>query len=107
MFALAPREGQMVLGLTAFALALIGFGGILAARTYGVVTLAAAGVVTAVLVLVGHTPDNVFAVYQYAPFGGDGGAALTPLLGGFAALLLVGAALPFVKPMAAYVVRRR
>src|SRR3954471_5892647 len=42
MFALAPREGQMAtaLGLSAFALALIGFGGVLAARTYGVLTLA-------------------------------------------------------------------
>src|SRR4051812_15116403 len=107
MFALAPREGQELLGLTAFALALVGFGGILAARTYGVITLAAAGVAMAALVVVGHQPANIFAVYQYAPFGSDGGATMTPILGVVASVLLVAAALPFAKPMAAYVLRRR
>src|SRR5256885_2069567 len=60
MFALAPREGQELLGLTAFALALVGFGGILAARTYGVLSLAAAGVATAALVIVGHEPSQIY-----------------------------------------------
>ena len=107
MFALAPREGQELLALTAFALAITGIGGILAGRTLGVMAFVGSAAATLALVVVGHQPQNIFAVYQYAPFGGDGGATLTPILGVVAALLLLGAAIPFVKPMAAYVLRRR
>ena len=39
MFALAPREGQELLALTAFTLALVGIGGLLAGRTLGVLAL--------------------------------------------------------------------
>jgi hypothetical protein len=46
-------------------------------------------------------------VYQYAPFGATAGAIMTPFFGVVAAALLVAAALPFAKPMAAYVLRRR
>jgi len=49
----------------------------------------------------------VFAVYQYAPFGATAGATMTPALGVLAAALLLAATLPFAKPMAAYVLRRR
>jgi hypothetical protein len=107
MFALAPREGQELLALTAFTLALVGIGGLLAGRTLGVLAFVGGAVATAALVLVGHQPDQVFAVYQYAPFGATAGAIMTPFFGVVAAALLVAAALPFAKPMAAYVLRRR
>jgi hypothetical protein len=107
MFALAPREGQMVLGLTAFALALVGFGGVLAARTYGVVTLGAAGVATVALTLLGHEPSRLYAFYDRSVFFSGVDVAVTPELGVFAAVLLFAATLPFLKPMAAYVRRRR
>jgi len=107
MFALAPREGQELLALTAFTLAIVGVGGILAGRTLGVLAFVGSAATTAALVFVGHAPDNVLAVYQYAPFGSYGGAAMTPAFGVLAAVLLGAAALPFLKPMAAYVLRRR
>ena len=107
MFALAPREGQELLALTAFTLAIVGVGGLLAGRTLGVMAFVGGAAATAALVVFGHQPDQVFAVYQYAPFGGDAGATMTPILGVFAAVLLVAAALPFAKPMASYVFRRR
>ncbi|HEY1586989.1 MAG TPA: hypothetical protein VGH63_14945 [Polyangia bacterium] len=107
MFALAPREGQELLALTAFTLALVGIGGILAGRTLGVLAFVGGAAATVALVVVGHTPEAVLAVYQYSPFGADGGATLTPMLGVLAAVLLGAAALPFAKPMAAYVLRRR
>jgi hypothetical protein len=62
---------------------------------------------TAALVVFGHEPSQIYAVYQYAPFGAMGGAALTPYLGILASALLVTAALPFAKPMASYALRRR
>jgi hypothetical protein len=58
-------------------------------------------------VFVGHEPSQIYTVYQYAPFGGFAGAAMTPFFGVVASVLLVAAALPFAKPMAAYVLRRR
>ena len=106
MFALAPREGQEALALTAFALTLVGFGGLLANRTWGVMAFLGSGAATAALLIVGQQPDELAAVYQYAPFGVAGGAALTPLLGVLATVLLFAAALPFLRPMAAFVRRR-
>lgn len=107
MFALAPREGQELLALTAFTLAIVGVGGLLAGRTLGVLAFVGGAAATAALVVVGHEPSQVYQVYQYAPFGGFAGAAMTPWLGIVAAALLATAALPFAKPMAAYVLRRR
>ncbi len=108
MFALAPREGQMLFGVTAFALALIGFGGILAARTYGVMALGASAAAMAALAIFGGAPASVYAFFsQSVFFGGVDRATLTPMLGVLAAVLLGAAALPFAKPMAAYVLRRR
>lgn len=108
MFALAPREGQMVLGVTAFALALIGLGGVLARQTYGVFALVGGGVAAAALVLLGREPAGLFAFYDRSLFFGsfNGSAWMTPEVGVFAAALLVAAALPFVKPMAAFARRR-
>lgn len=106
MFALAPREGQMVLGLAAFALALIGLGGVLARQTYGVFALVGGSVATAALVLIGHEPSRLYAVYQPELLGHNAGAVLNPMFGALAALLLLAAAVPFVKPMAAFVRRR-
>lgn len=107
MFALAPREGQELLAVAAFTLAVVGLGGLLAGRTLGVMALVGGAAATAALVVVGNQPDQVYTVYQYAPFGSVAGAAMTPVLGAIAAVLLVGAAMPFVRPMAAYVWRRR
>jgi hypothetical protein len=106
MFALAPREGQMVLGLTAFALALVGLGGVLARQTYGVFALVGSGVATAALIVIGHEPSKLWAVYQPELLGANASSLLHPLVGGLAALLLFAAALPFLKPMAAFVRRR-
>jgi hypothetical protein len=109
MFALAPREGQMAtaLGLSAFALALIGFGGVLASRTFGVLALGAAGVATTALVIFGGEPSQLYAFYSNSVFFTGVSPTVTPELGVFAAVLLAAAAVPFVKPMAAYVLRRR
>jgi hypothetical protein len=106
MFALAPREGQEALALTAFALALVGVGGLIANRTWGVMALVGSGAGAAALLAIGRQPDGLASVYQYAPFGVAGGAALTPLLGVLATVLLFAAALPFVRPMAAFVRQR-
>ncbi|MDB4969383.1 MAG: hypothetical protein JWN44_5072 [Myxococcales bacterium] len=105
MFALAPREGQEALALTAFALALVGLGGLLARRTAGVLAFVGASAATVAMLLTHSQPDTV-AMYQYTPFGSAGGAMLTPILGVVAAVMLLSAALPFVKPMAGYVRRR-
>jgi len=108
MFALAPREGQMLAGAAVFGLALVGLGGVLAQRTFGVLALGASAVATAALVLVGRQPEGLFAFYDRSLFfSGVDGATVTPELGVFAAVLLAAAALPFVRPMAAYVLRRR
>jgi hypothetical protein len=106
MFALAPREGQELLAISAFTLAVVGVGGILAGRTLGVLAFLGGAAATAALVVFGHMPDGVLTVYQYAPFGADAGAVMTPVLGVLAAVLLVAAALPFAKPMASYLRRR-
>lgn len=107
MFALAPREGQELLALAAFTLAIVGVGGLLAGRTLGVLAFVGGAAATAALVVVGHEPSQIYQVYQYAPFGGFAGAAMTPWMGIVAAALLATAALPFARPMAAYVLRRR
>jgi hypothetical protein len=108
MFALAPREGQMLLGLTAFTLAVVGFGGLLVGRTLGVLALCGSAAATAVLVVVGNQPDALFAAYDRSVFfAGVDAAHVMPELGIFAAALVAAAALPFVRPMAAYLFRRR
>jgi hypothetical protein len=107
MFVLAPREGQEALALAAFALVVFGIGGVLMRRTLGVLALGAGGVATAALVLIGGTPAHVSLVYQSAGFGACSGMTLTPWLGVIGATLLFAAALPFVRPMAAYVLHRR
>ena len=105
MFALAPREGQELLALTAFTLALVGIGGILAGRTLGVLAFVGGAAATVALVVVGPRPARLRGL-QHAPFS-DGGAALMPMLGVLARRAPRRAALPFAKPIAAYVLRRR
>jgi hypothetical protein len=108
MFALAPREGQMLFGLAVFALALVGVSGVLARRTFGVLSLAGAAVATSALVFIGRQPDGLFAAYDRSVFfAGVDAARVTPELGIFAAALLAAAALPFLRPMGAYLFRRR
>jgi hypothetical protein len=109
MFALAPREGQEMLGVAAFALLAAGLTGVLVRRTLGVLSFVAAGAAAAGLVLVAHTPETLGAL-QLVPFGfGDvfsvaSGSAWTGVVG---AALAAAAAAPFVRPMAAYVLDRR
>ncbi|HXU73235.1 MAG TPA: hypothetical protein VN947_28145 [Polyangia bacterium] len=107
MFALAPREGQMLLGLTAFALAIVGFGGVLVARTYGVMALGASAAVLAALAIFGAAPSGVYGFFTQSVFFAGSDARLMAELGAWAPLLLLAATLPFAKPMAAYVLRRR
>jgi hypothetical protein len=110
MFTLAPRESA---GLALGALAIVGLGGLLARRTWGVVALGSAGVLTLVRVVAAPATDLTALT---APFGPD--ASLAPftgatsvlampqLLGVFAGLTLVAATLPFLRPMATYLRRR-
>jgi hypothetical protein len=104
MFALAPREGQELLGWTAFALVVAGLGGVLVNRTYGVLALLAGGVATGAL-LTSAEPfaASVFFEKEYFIHAGD---PTLMAVGGVAAVLVLLAAAPFVKPMAAYVLRR-
>jgi hypothetical protein len=105
MFALAPREGQELLGLTAFALVITGFSGILINRTYGVIALLAGGVMTgALLTSVEPFATSTFFEKEYFIHAGD---PTLLAVGVTAAALVFLAAMPFVRPMAAYVLRRR
>jgi hypothetical protein len=105
MFALAPREGQELLGWTAFALVITGFGGILVNRTYGVLALLAGGVMTgALLTSVEPIATSTFFEKEYFIHAGD---PTLQAVGVMATALVLLAALPFVKPMAAYVLRRQ
>lgn len=106
MFALAPRQEQEMLAAAAFALGVVGFGGILINRTYGVIALSLASLATAATLIFGGAPINVDAYFQHELFFGAGNQTLLPL-GALAAVLLAAAALPFLKPMASYVLRRR
>jgi hypothetical protein len=104
MFALAPREGQAVLGWTAFALVITGFGGVLVNRTYGVLALLAGAVATGALL----TAPMPFATstYFYKEYFISAGDPTLMAVGYSAVALIFLAALPFVRPMAAYLVRR-
>lgn len=107
MFALAPRQDQqMLLGWAAFALVIAGFGGVLANRTYGVMTLLAGSVLTGTLFIVGDAPFATSSYFAKEFFISAGDATLAPM-GALAAVLVLAAATPFLKPMAAYVLRRR
>jgi hypothetical protein len=106
MFALAPREGQALLGWTAFALVITGFGGVLINRTYGVLALLAGGAATAALVMTAATPFETSGYFAKEYFINATDPTLMAI--GLAATALVFfATMPFVKPMAAYVLRRR
>jgi hypothetical protein len=107
MFVLAPREGQEMLGLAAFALVATGLTGVLLERTFGVMALAAGGVMTGLLLLSGSWPVGTGAVYHAVSLGYDVGPLMTPAVGALGAALAVAAATPFLRPMAAYVLRRR
>ena len=104
MFALAPREGQEMLGLAAFALVLAGIGGVLVQRTFGVILLAAGGVATTALAVFGSPPVGGW-ISAFGPFSDLSAAGIW--LGAIAGALSLAAVLPFVRPMAAYVLRRR
>jgi hypothetical protein len=106
MFVLAPREGQEALALAAFGLAAVGLAGVLLQRTVGVISLAMAGAATVALTQLAGPTAPVYAINRLSPFF-DLGPAVQPAMGVLGAALLVAAVLPFLKPMAAYVLRSR
>lgn len=106
MFTLAPRQDQALLAAAAFAFAVVGFGGVLLNRTYGVIALSVAAIATAGTVVFGGLPVNVEAFFQ-SEFRVYAGNALLLPIGTLAAVTLGLAALPFLKPMAGFVLRRR
>lgn len=106
MFALAPREGQELLAAAAFAFGVVGFGGVLLNRTYGVLALTVSAAATAGVVVFGGMPVNVEAYFANEFQLNAGNTTLLPM-GALAAVLLGLAALPFLRPMAGYLLRRR
>ena len=106
MFALAPRQEQELLAAAAFAFGIVGFGGVLLNRTYGVIALTVAALATAGTVVFGGWPVNVEAYFQNEFQLNAGNTLLLPM-GAMAAVMLGLAALPFLKPMAGFVFRRR
>jgi hypothetical protein len=106
MFVLAPREGQEALALAAFGLAAVGLAGVLLRRTLGVMALATAGAATTAMVLLGGATEPGYALNRIVPFF-EPGIAIQPSVGALGAILLFAAAAPFLRPMAAYVLRRR
>ena len=106
MFALAPRQEQELLAAAAFAFGVVGFGGVLLNRTYGVIALTVAALATAGTVVFSSLPVNVEAFFQNEFQVNAGNTLLLPM-GALAAVLLGLAALPFLKPMAGFVLRRR
>jgi hypothetical protein len=106
MFALAPRQGQELLAAAAFAFGIVGFGGVLLNRTYGVIALTVSALATAGTLIFGGLPVNVEA-YFANEFQLNAGNTLLLPMGALAAVLLGLAALPFLKPMGGYLLRRR
>jgi hypothetical protein len=105
MFALAPREGAgYALAAGALTLALLGLGGLLAQRTWGVMALGGAAATTALLVGLGG-PVNVHHLYGMLGFAPM--VAMPLVVGVVTTVLLAAAALPFARPMAAYLRHRR
>jgi hypothetical protein len=106
MFVLAPRDGQEMLAWTAFGLATAGVVGVLYRRTLGVLALVGAGLATTVIAVQGGATEPAFALSRIVPFF-EPGMAIQPSMGALGAALLIAAAAPFFKPMAAYVLRPR
>jgi hypothetical protein len=105
MFALAPRPGEEMLGLAAFALVVTGFAGVLINRAYGVLALIAGAGITGALVVFGSQPSGVSAYFSHEYFISAGDSTFS-LIGIAAAVLVFAAALPFVKPMTKYILNR-
>ena len=102
MFALAPREAE---GIARYALpvfAVVGLSGLLTRRTFGVLALAAGGVLGIATSLFDpgsmSLSSGAETYASVAPFL----SVPTALLGPYAAALLCAAALPFLRPMARY-----
>lgn len=96
LWALAPREGA---AMAVLALAVVGFAGLLRGRTFGVLALAAAGV-GAIVSALGAGGQYFYSLDVSSVFVTGMAPQLFGLLGG---MLLVLAATPFVRPMAAFV----
>jgi hypothetical protein len=114
MFALAPREGQDSFGAAMFdysALALCAFGvaamaGLLATRrTWAVLALGAAGILTVVKSL---GVEHLWSSHSYLdPAALPSAGFAFHGLGLFAGAALIAATLPFLVPMAAFLLRGR
>jgi hypothetical protein len=104
MFALAPRESAG-LGVTLFAIAALGLGGVLARRTWGVLALGAGGLL-GIGAALGLCCQQSLGAEAMGLFGGLAPIVATPaLLVGFAGAALLAAALPFAAPMARFLRR--
>jgi hypothetical protein len=102
LFALAPR-GETALAL--LALAVLGMGGVLLLRVWGLFALGAAGIGALALTAFGYAPE-VQPMSAYL-FGGLVPLVAAPqLLAVFAGVALLCAVAPFARPLAAFLARR-
>jgi len=104
MFALAPRGEQSLVhaaALTMAAFAVVGLGGLLVQRTWGILVMGASGVACiAAATLI--TPPDV-SVTAASLFGGLLPLVMAPrLIVGFAGVALIAAATPFLRPVRRY-----
>jgi hypothetical protein len=106
MFALAPRESAAV-GLALGLLALVGLGGLLARRTWGLLALGSAGV-TSLVVGAAGLPAFELDAHALALFDAPAPVLASPpaLFAAFAGVMLCAAVAPFVRPMLGYLARR-
>lgn len=84
LYAFQPRESFSMLALVAFVAGAAGFAGLIRLKTWGVITLGAAGVLTLALV-----STDIAAV----------GISARGMQSSIAGILLVAAAIPFIAPM--------
>ena len=114
MFALAPRGEQSLAfantaALTLGAVVVIGLGGLLLSRTWGVLAFAAAGLGSLALapfVTAPELSDHAQNLMGGLFLGGIEPLVLTPqLVVGFAGVMLLAAATPFFRPMKRYLSR--
>jgi hypothetical protein len=104
MFALAPRESA-ALGAAVGILALAGLGGLLAFRTWGVVALGAAGVMS--LAAAVGLPTVALDAQALNLFDAAAPVVAAPgLFAAFAGVMLLAAVAPFVRPMLGFLRQR-
>jgi hypothetical protein len=100
VIALAPREGSE--GLWIAALGVVGIFGLLRLRTFGVLAMFSSGLLLSVAMLL-HTHFGAASPSFLSPFVSYG---LIHAMGFTAALLLVAASAPFLRPVARFLTSR-